>query len=134
MGTDDDFNPPDNWEELFKFSCLNLLTDWDLVTDGYLPELAVELLSETEVYAWQCKQHWKGKGFNPLLHPDPEPHSIDDADNVLLQVMSIPEGDDNSSDTREPVIDHEEESQGKVQRYPIWSTQGKRPRGLDYFE
>eukprot|EP00957_Ditylum_brightwellii_P064090 4862012-Ditylum_brightwellii.AAC.3 len=55
IGTNDDFVPPYNWEDLFKFDQLNLLVDWDPIHDGPLPELALKWLSEQEIQDWNSR-------------------------------------------------------------------------------
>eukprot|EP00957_Ditylum_brightwellii_P002281 175546-Ditylum_brightwellii.AAC.1 len=51
MGTNEDFTPPDGWEDLFKCDRINLLIDCEPVVDGNFPNLAIKWLSEAEVQA-----------------------------------------------------------------------------------
>eukprot|EP00957_Ditylum_brightwellii_P056374 4273414-Ditylum_brightwellii.AAC.1 len=57
METDDDFTAPEEWKDLFKFSRLNALVDWDPAADGYVPDLAIEWLSDAEVQDRERRRH-----------------------------------------------------------------------------
>jgi hypothetical protein len=117
MGTDDDFTPPDGWEDLFKFNRINSLIDWDPVVDGNLPDLAIEWLSEGEVQARERKRRLVGRAFDTPPRIDPKPPDIDNTGDEIPQMMPVPEGD-NSSQSSE---DNETETE---RRYPIRSTRG----------
>eukprot|EP00957_Ditylum_brightwellii_P206829 15350181-Ditylum_brightwellii.AAC.1 len=61
MYSDDDFVPPENWEDLLWLSCFNSLLDWDPIVDGDLSDLAAKGLSDHEIeQCWQTRWYKTG--------------------------------------------------------------------------
>eukprot|EP00957_Ditylum_brightwellii_P117058 8928939-Ditylum_brightwellii.AAC.1 len=92
--TNNDFVLPDNWEDLFKVGGINLLTDWDPATDGILLDLAIEWLSEGEIYACKCHGRYRGRAFNPPPSIDTKLPNTNDADDMIPQGTPASERDD----------------------------------------
>eukprot|EP00957_Ditylum_brightwellii_P067953 5158741-Ditylum_brightwellii.AAC.1 len=94
MGADYDFIPTKGWEDLNKSSQINLLIDWDPVVDGYLPDLAIEWLSEVDIQVQERHQNQVGCAFDPPPRIDPEPPDLDNVGGEIPQFMPVLEEDD----------------------------------------
>eukprot|EP00957_Ditylum_brightwellii_P086017 6544312-Ditylum_brightwellii.AAC.1 len=107
MGTDDDFTAREEWKEMFKFSRVNVLVDWDPINDGYAPDLAIEWLSDAEIHDREWRRCCIRQAFDPPPWLNPDSNNIDGAEDAIHQVMHAPEEERVSSDTEAPVSDQQ---------------------------
>eukprot|EP00957_Ditylum_brightwellii_P020608 1553420-Ditylum_brightwellii.AAC.1 len=134
MGTDGDFTTSEEWKDLFKCSRSIALVDWDPVTDGYVPDLAIEWLSDAEIQDREQRRCCVGQAFYPPPWLDPEPNNINNAEDSIPQVVSAPEEERVSSDAEASISDQQVQVDGVECRYPVCSTRGIWPRELNNFQ
>eukprot|EP00957_Ditylum_brightwellii_P066371 5038218-Ditylum_brightwellii.AAC.1 len=134
MRTNDDFTAPEEWKDLFKLSRLNALVQWDLVADGYVPDLAIKWLSDAEIQDIEQRRCCVGQAFDPPPWLNPEPNNIDNVEDAIPQVMPAPEGEIVSSYAEAPVLDQQVWVDSVECKCPVHSTRGIWPRELENFQ
>ena len=120
-GADEDFTPPDNWDDSIQYDRLNCLSDWDIEIDGQLPQLSIEWMTE-----WEQDDAWRLHGqtgptfislHQPLAQQQPPQHpSFPEEDSIAQDELQLtaPQDNDNTEQQQTPTE--------PVHRYPQRAT------------